>query len=133
MSGNITETNVPNRADFDLAMLESFPQYDLEMETPWTDGVQRFQGVALNELLLAVGAQGSTLRAMALNDYQATINLDELRDVQVLLAVKLNGRHMRVRDKGPLWIVYPTDSFSAADLPRHQSNMVWQLRSLEIR
>nr|WP_246590185.1 molybdopterin-dependent oxidoreductase [Marinobacterium ramblicola] len=103
------------------------------METPWTDGVQRFQGVALNELLLAVGAQGSTLRAMALNDYQATINLDELRDVQVLLAVKLNGRHMRVRDKGPLWIVYPTDSFSAADLPRHQSNMVWQLRSLEIR
>lgn len=133
VSGNLTETNATGRADFDLAMLQSYPQYELEMETPWTDGVQHFEGVALKELLQALGAAGNTLRAVALNDYQVTINLDELRDVQVLIAIKLNGNHMRVRDKGPLWIVYPMDSFSAADLPRHESNMVWQLRSLEIR
>ncbi|WP_229680451.1 molybdopterin-dependent oxidoreductase [Marinobacterium zhoushanense] len=132
MSGNITKTNAPERSDFDLAMLESYPLYELEMVTPWTEGTQRFQGVALKELLQSLGAKGDTLRAVALNDYHATIDLKELADMPVLIAVKLNGSHMRVRDKGPLWIVYPMDSFSAADRPRHEANMVWQLRSLEI-
>jgi len=133
LTGNIAETNAEARADFDLAMLEAYPQHELEMETPWTEGVQHFQGVALAELLQSVAAQGKTLRARALNDYHAVLDLDELADLPVLIALKLNGDYMRVRDKGPLWIVYPRNGFSAADLSRHESNQVWQLRSLEIR
>lgn len=132
ISGNITNTNAPGRADFDMAMLKAYPQHELKMKTPWTEGMQRFDGVALDDLLKTVGAHGTKVRASALNDYHSTLDLKELRGVKVIVAIRHNGSYMRVRNKGPLWIVYPTKGFPEAEQTHHESNQVWQLRSLEI-
>jgi hypothetical protein len=56
-----------------------------------------------------VGARANG-QVLALNDYTTIVPLDDFRKFPVILALKMNGEYMRIRDKGPLFIVYPYDS-----------------------
>jgi hypothetical protein len=118
----------PETVDLDFAGLESLPARVLRTTTPWTDGEQVFEGFLLRDLVAAVGAEGETLKAVALNDYIVDIPMTDVRDFDVIAAYRRNGERMSVRDKGPLWIIYPDDQAG----PMAQSRMVWQLRRLEI-
>jgi hypothetical protein len=70
--------------------------------------------------------------AVAINDYAAEIPADHVAAHSVFLALDHNGEPMRVRDKGPVWIIYPSDTLAAAD-ERFDRLMVWQLRELNFR
>ena len=71
--------------------------------------------------------------ATASNDYVASIPLRELYDYPVLLAFKMDGRDLELRDKGPIWIVYPRDQFEELNNSMTDKNWVWQLSELEVR
>lgn len=58
ITGEISATNGDGRAEFDMAMLKSMDPVTFETTTIWTEGVQRFTGVALSDLLARVGATG---------------------------------------------------------------------------
>jgi hypothetical protein len=64
------------------------------------------------KLMEAVQAQGETVTAVALNDYVTEIPMGDFTRYGVVLALKRNGAYMPVRDKGPLFIVYPYDTDS---------------------
>ena len=53
--------------------------------------------------------------------------------VPVLIAVRVNGRLMKVRDRGPLWIVYDVDKRPDLKNIHTERKMVWQLKDLTIR
>jgi hypothetical protein len=133
VSGKINLTNADGRADFDRALLGTLPRATLTTWTPWTDGEVTFEGVLGATLLDAVGAEGATVRAIALNDYAAEMPLSDFRNYRVLLATHMAGERLPVRDKGPLWIVFPwTDHPELQDeATRYKS--VWQLRELVIQ
>jgi len=133
ISGRIDRANATGRADFDLAMLDALPQHSFVTRTPWFNSARKFSGPLLRELLAAVGAQGQTLMAVALNDYKIEIPLDDLRRYPVLLATRLDDQPMRVRDKGPLFIIYPFDASADLRSERYYSRSAWQLRHLELR
>lgn len=132
ISGKIAHANTPDGAVLDEAMLLAVPSVELRTSTPWTDGVPTFTGVKMSDLLALVGAEGTTVRAIALNDYEVSIPLSDFADFPVVLAYAMNGERLKVRDKGPLWIVYPRDDY--ADLRREDVNArwVWQLKALVI-
>lgn len=132
VSGNITHTNDGDRAVFDRDMLESLGSAELAVTTPWTDGRQVFQGVPGKRILEAVGARGERMLARALNDYQVEIPLSDLRDYPVLFALKQNGKYMRVRGKGPIWIVYPRETYPELDTDVITDRWVWQLEEIII-
>lgn len=136
VSGAIGLTNGPGVADFDRAMLEGLPSHRLVSETPWTDGSSAFEGFLLADLLAAAGlradARGGRLRARALNDYEALIPLADLRKAEVLVAMKRDGRPMSLRDRGPLWILYPWSDNPGLRSEEFYARAVWQLRSLEV-
>lgn len=132
VSGAVDHLNAPERTDFDLPMLEALPQHSLDTTTPWTEGMHHYQGVWLSELLETLHASGTQIVASALNDYHATLDVKELAPYPVLIALKQDGHYMRVRDKGPLWIVYPLSEYRELDNPKYHAGMVWQLRALEI-
>ena len=133
VSGAIEHTNVGDEAHFDRAMLEALGTSELSQETPWTEGRQTFGGVLASKLLDAVGARGDTVLAHAINDYEVSIPLADFRRYPVLLALTQNGKYMRVRDKGPIWIVYPREAYPELDNEETKQKWVWQLSSMQVR
>lgn len=52
----------------------------------------------------------TVVKITAPNDYTTVIPLSDFKKYNVILALKVNGEYMRIRDKGPLFVVYPYDS-----------------------
>lgn len=132
VSGAITRGNGGGEARFDRELLAGIGWLEIVSHTPWTNGPQRFGGIRLVDLLAAVGARGTTLVARALNDYSAAIPVADAGRFDVLLALDRNGVPMPVRDRGPIWIVYP-ESQPQDEIGQRNDKMVWQLRSIEVR
>lgn len=128
-TGAISDTNAENAAIFDREMFESLEWREIETFTSFTDGPQTFAGPTLASVLEAVGVTSGMLTATAINDYSISLPVRHAFEHDVLLAVEHNGRPMRVRDKGPIWIVYPLSEEDALKR-RFDGEMVWQLVKL---
>lgn len=133
ITGNISNTNAEGAANFDLDMLHALGLKTVRTLTSWTDGTQEFDGVLMRDVLAAVGAEGDAVEAVALNDYSFKIDTEDFEQYPVLLATTLNGQRLRVRDKGPLWIIYPRDDFIELQSQATDLKMVWQLRRLIVK
>lgn len=133
VTGGIASANAGAEAIFDRAMLMALPQHEVRTTTEWTDGVKRFEGPLLRDVLAQVGAEGRVALATAINDYSVEIPLQEAHDYPVILAMRMDGEELTLRTKGPLWIVYPRDDYRELQNPEMNSRWIWQLRSLEIR
>lgn len=133
ITGQVSRVNTPGRADFDMAMLDALPQHSFSTSTPWFKVPRKFSGPLLRDVLAAAGAQGTTLRAVALNDYKVEIPADDAQRYKVLMATRLDDRPMPVREKGPLFIIYPYDDSADLRSERYYSRSAWQLRRLEVR
>ncbi len=132
VTGAIDVTNAPGRAEFDREMLEGLGTIELRTSTYWTAGTPVFSGVLGRTLLRAVGARGTRAECRALNDYVVTIPLADFEQYDVVLALKMNGRYMRIRDKGPIWVVYPWDGHSELDDEQTKQKAIWQLVTMRI-
>ena len=85
----------------------------------------------LASVLAAAQARGDTLTVTALNDYAVSFPRDLAVRHGALLAMDHAGRPMRIRDKGPIWIVFPLTETEAADAP-FDNQMVWQLAKVHV-
>jgi len=133
VSGKITVTNKDGSAQFDRAMLEGMGMISIETNTPWYKGSVKFEGVSLAKLMTAVGASGDKIVAVALNDYAVEIPMEDVKKYNVVLALKRDGEYMPVRDKGPLFIVYPYDSDPELKSQKFYSRSAWQVARLEVK
>jgi len=132
ISGQTQATNVDDTLQFDLESLTALGLTTIETETIWTEGVQKFEGVALSTLIELAGVETGTLRATAINDYTVEIPVEDGVVDGPIVAVFANGEKMSVRDKGPLWIVYPYDASSDYRSEVIYSRSIWQLDRIEI-
>jgi hypothetical protein len=124
--------DAPPVARFDRAMLDSLPQRETVTNTPWHEGPQRFGGPTIAALLQAVGAEGSRLRVVAVNDYSAEIPVADVTALPVILASRQNGAPMSLRDKGPLFVIYPFDEVPGLLNETTLSRSVWQVQAIEV-
>ncbi|MCC5978612.1 MAG: molybdopterin-dependent oxidoreductase [Salinarimonas sp.] len=113
--------------------LEALQSHTIETHTVVTDGVRRFEGPLMRDLLAHVGADGDEVVALALNDYEITIPIADFENYDVLAALEMDGERLSPRDRGPIWIVYPRDDHAALQDIRYDYRWVWQLESLEVR
>ncbi|MDJ0824095.1 MAG: molybdopterin-dependent oxidoreductase [Rhodobacter sp.] len=118
---------------YDLAMLDAVGTHELVTRTPWTDGQTRFEGVLLRDLMADVNAQGTEAAAIALNDYTITIPLMDGESYDVILALRANGQILTVRNKGPVWIIYPWSDDPDLQNEVYYSRSIWQLKTLDVR
>ena len=132
LRGKVGTTNDAGAAQFDMAMLEALPQRSFTTRTPWYDGPRKFTGPLLRDVLQAAGARGSGLRAIALNDYKVDIPFEDALKFDVVMARLLDDKPMPVREKGPLFIIYPFDDKAELRVPQYFSRCAWQLRTIEI-
>ena len=115
-----------------MAMLADLAQHTITTRTPWYPQARRFTGPRLRDVLAAAGAQSSTLRLIALNDYSVDMPFDDAQQHDVILARLLDGQPVAVRDKGPLFIIYPFDSNPELQTAKYYSRAAWQLRTIEV-
>ena len=129
----IDRTNGKGVADFDRAMLEAMPFTTVETMTPWTDGVARFEGPLARDLMKRVGARGSRVRAIAINDYAVDIPMEDFERYPVILAMKMNGGVLHTRSKGPLWVIYPWSERPELRNEVVYGRSIWQIKELVIK
>jgi hypothetical protein len=132
ISGKIAVFNEGKTAKFDVALLESLGLSSFTTSTPWYDAPVTFTGVLMAKLMETVRASGETVVAAALNDYETKIPMSDFAQFGVLLALKRNGEYMPVREKGPLFIVYPYDSNSELKSQKYYGRSAWQIARLSI-
>lgn len=133
VTGAIGRTNAPDRAEFDRATLEGLGLRELTTWTPWTNGEPEFKGVLARHLMSALDARGSEVVCTALNDYRTEIPADDFDSYDVLLATRMNGEPLEIRDKGPIWVVYPWSDHPELDDKVTRRKSVWQLNHLHVR
>lgn len=133
ISGALTQANDGGQAQFDMQMLQALPQQSFTTQIRWYPDPVNFTGPLMRDVLAAAGAKGSKITAAALNDYQTDIPFEDVLKYDVILARLVNGKPMTVRERGPLFIVYPYDTKAELRSELYYSRSVWQLRSLSVR
>ncbi|SFP14394.1 molybdopterin-dependent oxidoreductase [Tranquillimonas alkanivorans] len=131
VTGDIAEALQPEAA-FDREMLAELGERTIETTTPWTRGKQSFTGVPLHDLLDRLGVEDGTLRVIALNDYAASVPVEDAVEDGPILAYARNGEEMTIRDKGPLWLIYPYDSDNNYRTETIFARSVWQVGHIEV-
>jgi hypothetical protein len=133
VTGALANADASGRIEFDLNAIERLGLAKLITWTPWTDGEVEFEGVWARRLMEAVGARGTEVEARALNDYKEWIPIEDFERYDVLLATRMKGQILQVRDKGPIWIVYPWSGHPELDDFATREKSVWQLSALHVR
>ena len=133
ISGKIAEKNAGDVARFDMKMIEALPQHTFTTSTPWFDKPVKFTGPLLADVLAAVKASGTSISAVAINDYKITIPVADAAKFKVIVARLIDDKPIPVREKGPLFVVYPFDSSVDLRTSTYYERSIWQLKALDIQ
>ncbi len=132
VAGFIAETTGDGVAEFDLAGFESLGTETIRTTTIWTEGEVSFRGVSLRTFLDRLGAEGSILRVWALNDYTVDVPFADAVENGPILAIEADGKPLSVRDKGPIWLLYPFDSDAQYQTEVIYARSIWQIERMEV-
>ncbi|MEO0362389.1 MAG: hypothetical protein AAF322_14825 [Pseudomonadota bacterium] len=112
--------------------LDALPQRRIATSTPYSDGVPVFAGPLARDVLSAAGARlEGELRFVAANGYSVVIPALDFIDRDVIFATSMDGSRLSLRDKGPIWVMYPLDDMDPAEARRHSGRIIWQLVRVE--
>lgn len=134
LTGQIGQTNVEGRLDFDMKTLEQLGVIEFKVNDPYLKALTTYRGVLLQDVVKVarVPDDVTMVNAIALNDYEAIGSLTEMLQWPVMIATFRNGERMPVAEKGPMEIIFPYDDYPI-DRVKYDSLWVWQLRSLDFR
>lgn len=133
VSGKIGVKNAGENARFDMKMIEALPQHTFTTRTPWYDKPVKFTGPLLSDVLAAVKGTGTSINAVAINDYKISIPMSDITQYKVIMARLMNDQPMPVREKGPLFVVFPFDSAAELRTSVYYERSIWQLKALEVQ
>jgi len=133
INGAITLRNGGDSASFDAAMIGALPAHEFRTWTPWFKEPATFRGPRLQSVLQAVGARGQTLRMVALNDYAVDVPVSDASRFEPILATHINGKLLGVRDKGPLFLIYPFDARPETRTDEFYGRSIWQVMRITVQ
>ena len=121
----------------DLSTLDSMPQEKLLTSLPPSLGIigkNEWSGVSLKYIVQNLGAkEDSVIELAALNDYVISIPMKSIDSYNPVLASRLNGNTMPIRNKGPLVLIYPFDKYREIDTPLYQDYTIWMIHEIRVK
>ena len=106
---------------------ELAPTTHVITSTPWHPQTD-FSGISGANLVRVLGVEGQTLRLTALNDYTVEISVMEMVNSGLILATRMDGELLTVKNKGPIFLVYPFDSNPEKyRTEEHFGRSIWQV------
>jgi hypothetical protein len=133
INGKIGVKNTPDAAVFDAPLLDALPQHSFVTATPWFKAPTKFTGPLLRDVLQALKANGTHIKAIALNEYKIDIPIEDAFKYDIVLATQINGRVISVREKGPIFVIYPFDSHVELRNQTHYGRSIWQLKAFIVQ
>ncbi|WP_373976634.1 molybdopterin-dependent oxidoreductase [Chitinibacter sp. SCUT-21] len=115
-----------------LKELDKLPQKKKTVKTPWYETAQTFEGPLLRDVIKLAGGKGRVMKLQALNDYKIEVPVSDIERYDVILASRLNGKTMSVREKGPLFVMYPFDTQPELRKTDYFSRCAWQLKQITL-
>jgi hypothetical protein len=109
------------------ADLEALPQVEFETGTEWTEGSARYRGPRLIDVLSIANLQDQPVEAIAANDYKVTLTTELVGEHYPIVALRINDQPFGLRERGPLWIIYPYDLVADYRNEKFFTASVWQL------
>lgn len=103
---NYHERTFDKAAEFDLAMLEELGMHEIEVNYEGWPRALRFAGPRLTDVLDAVGAEPELLSVLALDGFASELPAEVLASEDWIVAIKLDGHHMNIGQRGPVWVVF---------------------------
>lgn len=120
------------RVELDLGRLQAIGTDDIVTSSIWTEGTHRYTGVMMDDLISALGIGGGTLHLHALNDYSVDFPVAEATPGAPILSYQMDGTNMTVRDKGPIWVMFPFDDSADYRTDTNFSRSIWQLDRIDV-
>ncbi|SEO31719.1 hypothetical protein SAMN05216227_10951 [Pseudorhodobacter antarcticus] len=122
------------KTDFTREDLAALPQTTVVTENDYVDTKATFTGLLVRDLFEEGSIKpDSNLVLTALNDYAVTIPASDVLDYDVILATTMDGKEMSVREKGPVWIIYPMSDHEKLRDASYNDRLIWQLSSVELK
>jgi hypothetical protein len=112
--------------------LEAIGMHDVITITPWNDELTTYTGPLIRDVLAHVGAKGDSIVAIALNNYRVVFPVSDARAYDVILAVRVNGEPIGVRERGPVRVIYPWSEREELRSEVYYSRAIWQLSGLTL-
>jgi len=132
VSGLVAQAGADGTVSLDEAALNALPEHSFTTTAPWFKEKSTFTGPYLSDLLQAVGAKGTMLTIRALNDYKVQVPVSDAAEFRPILARKINNKPINVRDKGPLFLIYPFDSVPSLNTDVYFARSIWQIKSIQV-
>lgn len=116
-----------------LEELRALPQVTIRTENEFSDGMNDYTGPLARDVMQIIGrGTGTKVKLTAANDYAVEIDLQEFDDFDAIFALDMNGVAFSVRDKGPIWVMYPLSDNAELQDPVYNNRLIWQLVRLEV-
>ncbi|MCJ8313075.1 MAG: hypothetical protein HRU38_13085 [Saccharospirillaceae bacterium] len=131
LSDNLELITQNQNYQYNVAQLLEVQNKELTTLTPWTKGEPTFKGLDLITLLQKHNIKSGQLTFTALNDYTITITVKDLIDAQAFLSMYQDNKILRVREKGPFWLIFPWSYRSELINTTVSSWAIWQIKSIE--
>ena len=120
------------QVQLDLAMLQAMGATTFATSTIWTEGRHVYTGVLLTVFAADLKTGGARLKFHALNDYAIEMPVAEATAQGPILAYRMDDQPMSVRDKGPIWVIYPFDAGPQFRTDTIYSRSIWQLDRIDV-
>lgn len=132
ITGKITQFNDRQVLRLDREQLLSFEQVEVKTTTPWTYKLTQFKGPLLRDVLAASGSSGHYIFAKAVNEYAVKIPTSDAEKFSVILAIEQDGQPLSIRNKGPIWLIYPWSGSDKLKQDKFYARSIWHLISMRI-
>ncbi len=116
--------------------LAALPLTEFVTSTVWTEGVDRYTGVLLRDLLhhhgIEAGRGTGRVLLTAIDGYSAVIEFAAITERAPMLAFLRNGAIMPLRRQGPFWLIFPYDDDAAFRTETIYALSVWQVETVSV-
>lgn len=121
-------------AEFSLEQLAALPQATIVTGNAFVDGQRRYRGPRASDVLAPLDlAPGAVLDFFAANDYAVAIPYADILEFQPILALEIDGAPLSLRDRGPIWLMYPISERSELQDPLYLGRLIWQVVQINVR
>ena len=100
------------------------------MNNVWVNKTVTYTGVKLSTIIQEYNITSEWLKMTAINDYSIKVPIIDA-EKGAFIAYLADGKPMKIRDKGPLWVLYPFGENEELEIDTYRNRSIWQLKLIE--